>query len=179
MVSVSWRHRCAFLFCYSPAFQYLVYAAKSLQMGRGATSALHGPPTRTRFGKARWGSRGSLGTWRSACHPTCLLRPYQKIKIIDLMLSHLRRQHKFLCLEDATIAEGQGASEDRKFVAKPTQSNMTLFFANGINSSFCRFLNFLRYIQENHNYKYLYYFSGKWQPIKLIEINLKILYLKQ
>ena len=26
-----------------------------------------------------------------------------------------------------------GASEDRKFVAKPTQSNVTLFFTNGIS----------------------------------------------
>jgi len=41
-----------------------------------------------------------------------------------------------LCLERATIAEWQGASEDQKFVAKPTQSNMILFFANGIISTF-------------------------------------------
>jgi hypothetical protein len=37
-----------------------------------------------------------------------------------------------LCLERATIAEWQGASEDQKFVAKPTQLNMNLFLANGI-----------------------------------------------
>ena len=37
-----------------------------------------------------------------------------------------------MCLERATIAEWQGASEDQKFVAKLTQSNMNLFLANGI-----------------------------------------------
>ena len=37
-----------------------------------------------------------------------------------------------MCLERATIAEWQGASEDQKFVAKPTRLNMTLFFVNGI-----------------------------------------------
>ena len=60
--------------------------------------------------------------------------------IINTFLKHsrkiksylTRRQHKFLCLERATIAEWQGASEDQKFVAKPTQSNITLFFANTI-----------------------------------------------
>ncbi len=31
-----------------------------------------------------------------------------------------RKLHKFLCLERATIAEWQGASEDQKFVAKLT-----------------------------------------------------------
>ena len=53
-------------------------------------------------------------------------------KVINLT----RKQHKFLCLERATIVEWQGASEDQKFVAKPTQSNMTLFFANGIKDCF-------------------------------------------
>jgi hypothetical protein len=31
-----------------------------------------------------------------------------------------------------TIAGRQGAREDQKFVAKPTQLNMNLFLANGI-----------------------------------------------
>jgi hypothetical protein len=31
-----------------------------------------------------------------------------------------RRRRKFWCLERATIAERQGASEDPKFAAKPT-----------------------------------------------------------
>ena len=57
------------------------------------------------------------------------LIPFAKNKVINLT----RRRHKFLCLERAAIAEWQGASEDQKFVAKPTQSNMTLFFANGIS----------------------------------------------
>ena len=38
-----------------------------------------------------------------------------------------------MCLEQATIAEGQGASEDQKFFAKTTQLNMNLFLANGIS----------------------------------------------
>ncbi len=38
-----------------------------------------------------------------------------------------------MCLERAAIADRQGASEDQKFVAKPTQLNMNLFLANGIN----------------------------------------------
>jgi hypothetical protein len=38
-----------------------------------------------------------------------------------------------LCLERATIADRQGASEDQKFVAKSTQLNMNLFFANSIS----------------------------------------------
>ena len=42
--------------------------------------------------------------------------PFPRNKVINLT----RRQHKFLCLERATIAEWQGASEDQKFVAKPT-----------------------------------------------------------
>ena len=46
-----------------------------------------------------------------------------------------RKQHNFLRLERATIAKRQGASEDQKFVAKPTRSNMTLFLANGITSA--------------------------------------------
>ena len=37
-----------------------------------------------------------------------------------------------MCLERATIAGRQGASEDQKFVAKPTQLNMNLFLADGI-----------------------------------------------
>jgi hypothetical protein len=37
-----------------------------------------------------------------------------------------------LCLERATIAGRQGASEDRKIVAQPTQLNMNCFLANGI-----------------------------------------------
>ena len=39
-----------------------------------------------------------------------------------------------MCLERATIASGQGTSEDQKFVLKPPQLNMNLFFANGISS---------------------------------------------
>jgi len=58
------------------------------------------------------------------------------ISFTDVLIPNLRkkftnltrRQHKFLCLERATIADRQGASEDLKFVAKPTQSNMNLFF---------------------------------------------------
>ena len=37
-----------------------------------------------------------------------------------------------MCLERATIADRQGASEDQKFAAKPTKLNMTLFLANGV-----------------------------------------------
>ncbi|MCP5508929.1 MAG: hypothetical protein H7A39_00740 [Chlamydiales bacterium] len=44
-----------------------------------------------------------------------------------------RRQRKFFPLERAVIAGWQGASEDQKFAAKPTQSNMNLFFINDIN----------------------------------------------
>ena len=54
--------------------------------------------------------------------------PFQKNKVINLT----RRQHKFLSLERATIAEWQSASEGQKFVAKPTQLHMTLFFWNDI-----------------------------------------------
>ena len=54
--------------------------------------------------------------------------PFAKNKFINLT----RRRHKFLCLERATIASGQGTSEDQKFVLKPPQLNMNLFFANGI-----------------------------------------------
>jgi hypothetical protein len=54
--------------------------------------------------------------------------PFAKNKCIHLT----RRQHKFLCLERATIANRQGAIEDQRFVAKPTQSNMNLFFTNGM-----------------------------------------------
>ena len=54
--------------------------------------------------------------------------PFARNKFINLT----RRQHKFLCLERATIAGRQGASEDQKFVAKPSQLNMNLFLANGI-----------------------------------------------
>jgi hypothetical protein len=53
-----------------------------------------------------------------------------------------------LCLEQATIAEWQGASEDQKFVAKPTRLNMNLFFANGI-------IPFIR----NNVYKRTVYFA--------------------
>jgi len=57
--------------------------------------------------------------------------PLVKNKVINLT----RRQHKFLVLERATIAKGQAASEDQKFVAKPTQSNMALFFTSGMETS--------------------------------------------
>ena len=60
-----------------------------------------------------------------------------------------RRQHKFLRLERATIAEWQGASEDQKFVAKPTQSNMTLFFTNGITLMLWQALSLLIIITGN------------------------------
>jgi hypothetical protein len=43
-----------------------------------------------------------------------------------------RRQHQFFCLEQATIAEWQGAREGEKCVAKPTQSNRKLFLINGV-----------------------------------------------
>ena len=89
---------------------------------------------------------------RGAFPQSKIVIPFAKNKFINLT----RRHHKFLCLQRATIAEwlrtptnspadrlpGKqvnevnlpegGASEDQKFVAKPTQSNMTLFFANGI-----------------------------------------------
>jgi hypothetical protein len=55
--------------------------------------------------------------------------PFARNKFINLT----RRQHKFFCLERVTIADRQGAREDQKFVAKPTQLNMNLFLANGIN----------------------------------------------
>ena len=63
--------------------------------------------------------------------------PFQKNKVINLT----RRQHKFLSLERATIAEWQSASEGQKFVAKPTQLHMTLFFWNDI-----RFPFFFKYL---------------------------------
>ena len=56
------------------------------------------------------------------------LIPFVRNKFINLT----RRQHKFLCLERATIAGRQGASEDQEFVAKPTQLNVNLFLTNGI-----------------------------------------------
>ena len=68
---------------------------------------------------------------RCCSQPTRLNRTLYHSKKIKSYLA--RRQHKFLCLERATIAEWQGASEDQKFVAKPTRLNMTLFFSNGIN----------------------------------------------
>ena len=37
-----------------------------------------------------------------------------------------------MCLERATIAVGQGASENEKFAAKPTRLNMKLFPVFGI-----------------------------------------------
>jgi hypothetical protein len=75
-----------------------------------------------------------------------LLIPFARNKFTNLTT----RQHKFLCLEQATIANRQGASEDPKFAAKPTQlipnalnnflfeqrescSNRKLFNAFGIN----------------------------------------------
>jgi hypothetical protein len=58
--------------------------------------------------------------------------PFARNKFINLT----RRWHKFLCLEQATIADRQGTSEDQKFIAKPTQLNMNLFLANGINHWF-------------------------------------------
>jgi hypothetical protein len=45
-----------------------------------------------------------------------------------------------LYLERATIADRQGASEDQKFVSKPTQLNMNLFLANGISQDGQRFV---------------------------------------
>ena len=56
------------------------------------------------------------------------LIPFPTNKFINLT----RRHHKFLCLEQETIAEWQGAREDQKFVATPTQSNMNLFVGSGI-----------------------------------------------
>ncbi|HSX12830.1 MAG TPA: hypothetical protein VLE96_00195, partial [Chlamydiales bacterium] len=46
-----------------------------------------------------------------------------------------RKQRKFFCLERATIAGRQGASEDKKFAASLTQLNMTLFIVFGIRYS--------------------------------------------
>ncbi len=54
--------------------------------------------------------------------------PFARNTFINLT----RRKHKFLYLERATIADRQGASEDQKFVAKPTQLNINLFLTNGI-----------------------------------------------
>jgi O-6-methylguanine DNA methyltransferase len=68
------------------------------------------------------------------------ITPFARNKFINLT----RRQHNFLCLERATIADRQGANEDQKFVAKPTQLNMNLFLANGIMPSIYPILEHLR-----------------------------------
>ncbi len=57
---------------------------------------------------------------------------FAKNKVINLT----RKQRKFFCLERATIALGQGASEDKKFAASLTQLNMTLFIVFGIMTFF-------------------------------------------
>jgi hypothetical protein len=43
-----------------------------------------------------------------------------------------RKRQQLFSLEQATIAQWQAAREDKKFVAKPTQSNRNLFLINGI-----------------------------------------------
>ena len=63
--------------------------------------------------------------------PKRVVIPFANNKFINLT----RRQHKFLRLDLSTIAGRQGASEDQKFVAKPTQLNMNLFFADGIKKA--------------------------------------------
>jgi hypothetical protein len=52
------------------------------------------------------------------------LIPFIKNKFINLP----RGQHQFLCLEQAIIAEWQSARQDKKFVAKPTQSKQEFIF---------------------------------------------------
>ena len=44
----------------------------------------------------------------------------------------VRRLRKFFCLERATIVRAQGASEDKKFAAKPTQPNSKFDTVSGI-----------------------------------------------
>jgi hypothetical protein len=55
--------------------------------------------------------------------------PFIKNKFLNLT----RRQHQFFCPKQATIGEWQEPREDKKLVAKPTQSNRNLFLINGIN----------------------------------------------
>ena len=56
-----------------------------------------------------------------------------------------------MCLERATIADRQGASEDQKFVAQPTQSNMNLFITIGINCAQSSALSFALIKNQRQN----------------------------
>jgi hypothetical protein len=49
---------------------------------------------------------------------------YQKNKFVNLT----RKKHQFLCLQQETIAEWEGAREDKKFVAKPIYSKQEFIF---------------------------------------------------
>ena len=63
-----------------------------------------------------------------------LQSPWVLYHLSEISLSCARKLHKFLCLERATIAGRQGASEEQKFVAELTQHNSNLFLINGITS---------------------------------------------